>query len=170
MASPVRYSSRTNNVAYPFSQTAALKPQPPANGASSAPPVTALSVEFVAKPQEALRVEAAIPAAIAGALKDVTGFAGCLVMISDQEARLVTVVTLWAGNDRVQRCSQNVRWVHALLKPYLDRCLRVQTMVAHLPLLPLSPLLPMIRPETNTAGECSMMQDLLSEDETVCVA
>jgi len=24
----------------------------------------------------------------------------------------------------------NVRWVHALLKPYLDRCLRVQTMVA----------------------------------------
>jgi hypothetical protein len=157
----------TKNVAYPFSQTAALKPQPPANGTSGASPVTALSVEFVAKPQEAHRVEAAIPAAIAGALKDVTGFAGCLVMISDQEARLVTVVTLWAGYDRVKRCGQNVRWVHALLKPYLDRCLRVQTMVAHLPLLP---VLPMIRPETNAAGECSMMQDLLSEDETVCVA
>jgi len=41
----------------------------------------------------------AIPAAIADALRDVTGFAGCLVMISDQEARLVTVVTLWAGDD-----------------------------------------------------------------------
>jgi hypothetical protein len=167
VASPVRYSSITKNVASPFSQTAALKPQPPANGTSGAPPVTALSVEFVAKPQEAHRVEAAIPAAFAGALKDVTGFAGCLVMISDQEARLVTVITLWAGDDRVKRCGQNVRWVHALLKPYLDRCLRVQTMVAH---LPLSPLLPMIRPETNAAGECSMMQDLLSEDETVCVA
>src|SRR5712692_1528751 len=152
------------NVAYPFPHTAALKQQLPANGKSGVPPVTALSVEFVAKPQEAPRVEAAIPAAIAGALKDVAGFAGCLVMISDQEARLVTVVTLWAGNDRVKRCSQNVRWVHALLAPYLDRCLRVQTMVAHLPMLPL------ISPETNDAGECSMMQELVSEDETVCVA
>jgi hypothetical protein len=120
----------------------------------------------VAKPQEAHRLEAAIPAALAGVLKDVTGFAGCLVMISDQEARLVTVVTLWAGDDRANRCSQNARWVHALLKPYLDLCLRVQTMVAHLPLLP---LLPAIRPETIAAGECSVMQDLLSEDKTICV-
>ena len=163
MTSSVHYPSMIN-IAYPFPHTAALKQQLPANGKSGAPPVTALSVEFVAKPQEARRVEAAIPAAIAGALKDLAGFAGCLVMISDQEARLVTVVTLWAGNDRVKRCSQNVRWVHALLAPYLDRCLRVQTMVAHLPMLPL------ITPETNDAGECSMMQELVSEDETVCVA
>ena len=129
--------------------------------------MTALSVEFVAKPQEAHRVEAAIPAAIAGALKEVDGFAGCLVMISHHEARLVTVVTLWAGNDRAKCCSQNARWVHALLAPYLDRRLRVQTMVAHLPLLP---LLPAIRPETIAAGQSSMRQDLLSEDKTICVA
>jgi hypothetical protein len=121
----------------------------------------------VAKPQEAHRVEAAIPAALAGALKDVTGFAGCLVMISDQEARLVTVVTLWAGDDRANRCSQNARWVHALLKPHLDLCLRVQTMVAHLPLLP---LLPAIRPETIATRESSMRLDILSEDKTICVA
>src|SRR6266851_8231938 len=152
------------NVAYPFPHTAALKQQLPANGKSGAPPVTALSVEFVAKPQEARRVEAAIPAAIAGALKDVAGFAGCLVMISDQEARLVTVVTLWAGDDRVKRCGQNVRWVRALLKPYLDHCLRVQTMVAHVPLLPA------IRPETIAADESSMTQDLLSENENISVA
>src|SRR5260370_16122493 len=31
---------------------------------------------------------------------------------------------------RSKCCSQNERWVHALLKPYLDRRLRVQTMVA----------------------------------------
>ena len=169
MASPVRCSSTTKNSAYPFPQTAALKPQPPVDGTSGAPSVitvTALSIEFVAKPQEAHRVEAAIPAALAGALKDVTGFAGCLVMISDQEARLVTVVTLWAGDDRVNRCSQNARWVHALLKPHLDLCLRVQTMVAHLPFLP---LLPGIRPETIAAGECSVMQELVPEEETVCV-
>lgn len=170
MASPVRYSNMTNSVTYPFPNTAALRSHATAKGSSGTPPVTALSIEFVAKPQEAHRVEAAIPAAFAGALKDVNGFAGCLVMISDQEARLVTVVTLWAGNDRAKCCNQNVRWVHALLKPYLDRCLRVQTMVAHLPVLPLLDFLPAMRPETDTSDEGSMLQDHISEDETVCVA
>jgi hypothetical protein len=132
--------------------------------------VTALSVEFVAQPQEAHRVQAAIPAALAGALKDLNGFAGCLVMISDQEARLVTVITLWAGSDRAKCCSQNVRWVKALLKPYLDRCLRVQTMVAHLPVLPLLDFLPAALPETNDSDECSILHDRISEDETVCMA
>ncbi len=98
--------------------------------------MAALSVEFVAKPQEAHRVEAAIPAAIAGG----------------------------AGDDRLELCSLNARWVHALLKPYLDRCLRVQTMVA------LLPVLPAIRPETFAAGECSEVQDLLSQEENICVA
>jgi hypothetical protein len=115
-------------------------------------------------------VQSAIPSALASALKDVDGFAGCLVMISDQEARLVTVVTLWAGNDRAKCCSQNARWVHALLKPYLDRCLRVQTMVAHLPVLPMQNLLPAMQSGINSAEECPMMQDRISEDETVCVA
>ena len=79
-------------------------------------------------------MEATIPAAIAGALKEVDGFAGCLVMISHHEARLVTVVTFWAGNDRPKCCSQNVRWVHALLAPYLDRRLRVQTFSMRVPI------------------------------------
>ncbi len=158
MATSVRYSS------YPFGQTAALKPQPPASGTLSAAGITAVSIEFVAKPQEAHRVETAIPAAIVRALKYVTGFTGCLVMISEHEARLVTVVTFWDGEDRLKRCSQNARCVQALLAPYLDRRLRVQTMVAHLPVLPV------IRPETIAAGESSVMQDLRSEDETVCVA
>jgi hypothetical protein len=166
----------TNNVTYPFVQNTTLKLNSTPTGTAGLPPVTALSVEFVAKPQETHRMEAAIPAAIAGALKNVNGFAGCLVMISDQEARLVTVVTLWAGSDRAKCCSQNARWVQALLKPYLDRCLRVQTMVAHLPVLPLLDFLPTIRPQTNATDECSMMQDCISTgvristDETVCVA
>jgi hypothetical protein len=154
----------TNNGPPLFSQAASLAPQLPSPGIPMAPPLTALSIEFVAQPQEAHRIETAIPAAIAGALGEVTGFAGCLVMIADQEARLVTVVTLWSGEDRVKQRSQNVRRVRALLAPYLDRCLRVQTMVAHLPVLPV------IRPETIAAGECSRMDNLLSMDETVCVA
>src|SRR5947208_12696196 len=138
MTSSEYYPSRTHGVAYPNGQAALLKRQPPSHGKSGVPPLTALSIEFVAKPQEAHRVESAIPAAIAGALKEVTGFAGCLVMISDQEARLVTVITLWSGEDRAQRCNQNARWVKALLAPYQDRCMRVQTMIARLPVLPVN--------------------------------
>ncbi|SRR6266852_5056804 len=164
MASPVRYSNVTQSAAYPFSQTGRLKPQSPVNGLAGPPSVTALSVEFVAKPQEARHAECAIPTALANALKDVTGFAGCLMMISDQEARLVTVVTLWTGDDRGKCCSQNIRWVQALLAPYLDRCLRVQTMIARLPVLPI------FCAETNDDCESAVTQNLPTADETVCVA
>jgi hypothetical protein len=162
MASPVRYSNTTKNVAYPFTERAEWKPEPRAKGAAAAS-MTALSLEFVAKPQEAHRLGAAIPAAIASALNDVDGFAGYLVMISDQEARLVTVVTLWAGDGRVKRCRQNVRGVQALLAPYVDRCLRVQTMLAHLPA-------PLIRLGTDDFGKCSVVPGHFSTEETVCVA
>jgi hypothetical protein len=126
--------------------------------------VTALSVEFVAKPEEARRAQTAIPSALIGALKEVTGFAGCLVMVSDQEARLLTVVTLWSGGDRHKRCAENARWVHALLAPYVDRRLRVQTLVAHLPLLPVLPS------EPAREDDRSDVQDLTTACETVCVA
>jgi hypothetical protein len=95
--------------------------------------LTALNIEFVAKPDEAHNVHVALPAAIDGALGEVAGFAGSFVMIANHEARLVTVVTLWSGESRMQRCSENVRWVKSLLTPYLDRCLRVQTLAAYVP-------------------------------------
>ena len=93
----------------------------------------ALHIEFVAKPSEAHQVHCALPTAIHSAMEGVAGFAGAFVMVSNYEARLVTVVTLWAGEDRSRRCEENVRWVRALLAPYLDRCLRVQTLATYLP-------------------------------------
>ncbi|MGB8474062.1 MAG: hypothetical protein WCE61_08270 [Candidatus Acidiferrum sp.] len=98
--------------------------------------VTALNIEFVAKPNEAHKVSAALPAAINGTLGGVAGFAGSFVMIANHEARLITVITLWSGEDGVQRCTENVRWVRALLAPYLDRCLRVQTLATHVHMAP----------------------------------
>jgi hypothetical protein len=126
--------------------------------------VTALSIEFVAKPHEAHRAQLAIPSALAGALKEVTGFAGCLVMVSDQEARLLTVVTLWSGHERQKLCNENLRWVRALLATYLDRCLRVQILNAHVP--PLAASLP----TPDVADDSSAKRDLSVEEETACVA
>jgi hypothetical protein len=98
--------------------------------------VTAHAVEFVAKPSEAHKVQSALPLAITNALGVIHGFSGCMVMVSDQEARLVTVVTFWMGHDRVKICGDNERWVNALLAPYLDRRLRAQRLAAQLPMLP----------------------------------
>lgn len=95
--------------------------------------LTALSVEFVAKPEEAQRAEHALPAAMERSLGELTGYAGCLVMISEQEARLITVITFWSGPHGAQLSRQNAKWVNTLLKPFMDRCLRSQTFHARLP-------------------------------------
>lgn len=136
-------------------------------GLSSAPygsGTTALSIEFVAKPEKARSAPALLPAAINGALQAVTGFAGCLVMVSDQEARLITVVTFWTASDGQNCCNKNVRWVRALLSNYVDRCLRERTLVAHLPMVP------SIRSQTNSTDVDNMTQESALTEENACVA
>jgi hypothetical protein len=165
VASSLSGSSLAGDVVSPLRQTSALKSKPAVPKAADASGVTALSVEFVAKPEKARSAPAAIPAAITGAFRDVTGFAGCLVMVSAQEARLVTVVTLWAGNDGEKYRDKNLRWVQALLAPFVDHCLRAQTLVVHGPALSLLPR------ETNAAGASSIKEDFASPDEeNVCGA
>jgi hypothetical protein len=85
-------------------------------------------------------------------------------MIANHEARLVTVVTLWSGEDRMQRCSENVRWVRALLAPYLDRCLRVQTLAAFVPAA--------AQVSREFAASCceGAMQSGINKEAALCVA
>ena len=164
MPSTVRHSNSANKVAFLFPTASVTESCPPAVSSMINFQVTALSIEFVAKPHEAHRAQSAIPSALAGAFKEVTGFAGCLMMASDQEARLLTVVTLWSGNERQKLCNENLRWARALLAPYLDRSLRVQILNTHLPVL--AAVLP-----TRDAADDSSVEDCLSaEEETSCVA
>ncbi|MGH9743088.1 MAG: hypothetical protein ACRD51_12155 [Candidatus Acidiferrum sp.] len=124
--------------------------------------ITASIIEFVAKPSEAHKVHAALPAAINSALGEVACFAGSFVMVANHEARLVTVVTLWSGQDRLRRCNENVRWVRALLNPYLDRCLRVQTLAAYVPGTPQSFL-------QLDAGSPETRLEAAKEEEVLCL-
>jgi len=125
---------------------------------------TALTIEFVAKPNEAHKVHAALPAAIHGAFGEVAGFGGGFVMIASHEARLVTVITLWRGEERMQRCNENVRWVRALLAPYLDRCLRVQSSTAYAPCAAQDSQTPELRYSAQGS------ENEVNEEETMCVA
>jgi hypothetical protein len=147
-----------------------VQSRPGSSAAAAASSSLALTIEFVAKPEKARSAPALLPAAITGALGDVTGFLGCLVMVSDQEARLITVVTFWTGNDSQKCCSENLRWVRALLSNYIDRCLRVQTMVAHLPCVPELSEQTDAYEQTNSDEGDSMLQESAVSEETVCVA
>ena len=126
--------------------------------------IAALTIEFVAKPSEAHKVNATLPMAIQGALGEVAGFAGSFVLIANHEARLVTVVTLWCGEERVKRCGENVRWVRALLAPYLDRCLRVQMFAAYVPEAPQA------SEQFEQACSETALETETIEEEAVCIA
>jgi hypothetical protein len=95
--------------------------------------LTALSMEFVSKPQEAYRLPSAVPAAIEGALGHQAGFAGSLLLISDKESRLVTVVTFWEGENRAALCSKAAAWILKVVTPFLDQCLQMRSYDAYLP-------------------------------------
>ena len=133
MASQVRSVNQSHRVSKTYSEAPIQEAKPAVSQPEANPALTALSVEFVAKPHEAQRAEQSIPATIDATLRELGGYAGCLVMISNQEARLITVVTFWREPDGAQRCKENAGWVNALLKPYMDRCLRSQTVSARLP-------------------------------------
>jgi hypothetical protein len=121
-------------------------PEPPsrdprsltANPAAQSYDVSAHTVQFVASPYKTQKLQSVLPASIREALRLNSGFAGCMVMISDQEARLVTVVTLWTGKDRARHCNENAARVKKLLSPYVDHWLRAENHLAHFSML--SPL------------------------------
>ena len=95
---------------------------------------TTISLEFVAKPNESHRVHSQVPAAIASTLEGVTGFAGCAVMVSSMEERLVTVLTFWEGDLSAQAATTTSGWICKLMERYVDHRLRVQTMRTHMAL------------------------------------
>jgi hypothetical protein len=94
--------------------------------------VCAQSIEFVAVPDMAARLQATLPGALRSALQKSEGFAGCAVMVSEEEARLVTVVTFWRGKERSSKANANALWVEQLLDPYIDRQLRVNRLRAQI--------------------------------------
>jgi len=103
-----------------------------ATGVAPAPEFIAHGVEFVALPGEAAKLQRAIPEAMRSTFGNSGSFSGCMVLVSEQEARLVTVITLWTGTDRVDQCDENARHVEKLLDPYVDRYLRTRRLAAFL--------------------------------------
>jgi len=102
----------------------------PSSTESAIPQVLALGVEFVALPGEPDRLQREIPQLVRDANGKSESFRGCMVLFSEQEVRLVTVITLWSGRGRAGEC--NEKRLKRLLEPYVDRWLRIRSFVAFL--------------------------------------
>ncbi len=133
VSSSARYTSSTEKsvTGFPYISNLQRKLESPIARAASR--LTAFSFEFVAKPDQAGNAVQLLPGDIHSGLEDLAGFAGSLVMVSDQEARLITAIIFWEGSEGRNNLERSVRRVRALLAPYLDRCLRVQNLLAHFP-------------------------------------
>ena len=160
MSTPARQVNDSGTSVAAFSELSRLQykiASPMARGVNS---FTAFSFEFVAKPEEAASAVLALPAAIQSALEDFAGF-GSLVMVSDSEARLIRVTIFWQGSEARQSCAQSLR---ALLASYLDRCLRAQNLLAHLP----APQALSIR--VSSIDTSFITSDSMAQEEHACVA
>ncbi len=96
---------------------------------AAAPQLFAHMVEFVALPGQTGNLQMKIPLAIRHTNGESEGFSGCIVLFSEYEARLVTVITLWAEESRASQSSGNVNRLKGLLEPYVDRWMRTRSFV-----------------------------------------
>ncbi len=88
--------------------------------------------DFVSWPGKAEELQTVLPEAIRTAFDGSANFSGCMVLVSEQEARLVTVITFWKGKGRTKHCNENSKRIEQLLVPYVDRWLRTRRLTAFL--------------------------------------
>jgi hypothetical protein len=99
---------------------------------AATPEVIAHSVEFVAWPGKARELQTLLPEVMQTAFADCANFSGCLVLFPEQEARLVTVVTLWKGEGRAKKSEESLKRVEQMLFPYIEHWLRTRRLAAFL--------------------------------------
>ena len=130
MASPVQISSYQSPISVEQSAEVFSNDRPSLTKTTiapqAAPAIVAHSFEFVALPGRAEGVQAEIPTAMRHAFRDTDGFLGSMVLVSEQEARLVTVITLWTGSNRLELCGESEKRLKRWLAPYVDRSLRTR--------------------------------------------
>ena len=95
-----------------------------------APRLFSQSLEFVALPGRTEKLCRDIPLAMREANAQSKNFAGCIVLISEEEARLMTVITLWTGKDHSKACSDSLEQLKRLLEPHIDTWMRTRRFIS----------------------------------------
>ena len=97
-----------------------------------AEPWTALRIDFVARPQASGELEAGLACALQAARLEEAGMVASLLLVSDRESRLVTLLSFWDRRIFEPARERRVAWMEKLLAPFSDGAVRTQTGVPHL--------------------------------------
>ena len=92
--------------------------------------VIALRAEFVVKPGKEEKVTETIDLILNHSFGRDREFLQALVLVSEHESRLVTVITFWKSAGFAESRERRVHWLRQKLEPYLDQSMRVQTYCA----------------------------------------
>ena len=113
---------------------------------ASVPSVVALQLDFVAKPEGTTELNRQLGILLerAGLVRE--GLETALLLVSDREARLVTLLTFWDTSRFSVGREQRIACMQKLLSPFSDGPLRVQTCAPQLVLSEPSAALAMKRP------------------------
>ena len=87
----------------------------------------ALQLDFVAKPDGARELNRELSSVMNTAGFAQEGLQTGLLLVSDREARLVTLLTFWDAEQFASRRDQRIAWMQKLLAPFADGPVRAQT-------------------------------------------
>lgn len=88
-----------------------------------------LHLDFVAKPTGNRDLATDVASALEDAQMGDKGLQAAMLLISDREARLVTLLTFWERARFLAGREQRVAWMQKLLAPFADGSVRAQTSV-----------------------------------------
>ena len=89
--------------------------------------VAALHLDFVAKPEGARRLKSLVGTLLKQAGLEDEGLETALLLVSDREARLVTLLTFWDARRFSSARERRIAWMQKLLAPFADGPVRAQT-------------------------------------------
>ena len=92
--------------------------------------VTALRAEFVITPGNEKKVREAIELILGNSFSRDPQFLQALVLVSEMEARLMTVLTFWHSNGFAEARDRRIARMQEKLHPFLDQSMRVQSFAA----------------------------------------
>ena len=86
-----------------------------------------MHLDFVAKPEGTAGLNGELGAALNAAGLEDEGLETALLLVSDREARLVTLLTFWDTRRFVNARERRIAWMQKLLAPFADGPIRAQT-------------------------------------------
>jgi hypothetical protein len=89
--------------------------------------VVALHLDFVAKPDGTRELNRELGVVLKDAALVREGLETGLLLVSDREARLVTLLTFWDARRFAGGRERRIAWMQKLLAPYADGPIRAQT-------------------------------------------